>query len=303
MDKVSIVVPLYNRAARVNDIIAMVESQTYSNLELIIVDDGSNDDPFGNVRNSGAISVKFVRQENQGANSARNHGILKATGDYIALLDSDDYIYPEHIESSLKYLLHKPLRTIVYCQVRAIRGGGVQVIKPRRGNYKGENISEYLLCKKGFIQTSTLFARKEVFQYVGFDEALPSGQDTDFAIRASYHNYVFCMKSNITVDWDDEFDLLRISSTPHPEKRIAWLNFSKHMITSKAYKADRGWHYAKALYRKGMKGKFLSLYYFISAVFSRCYSPKMALEVFLQITISKKNYHRISDFLISRGVK
>lgn len=305
MDKVSIVVPLYNRADRVNDLINMVAKQTYDNVELILVDDGSTDSPFEGLTVPDNFSLNALSQVNQGANSARNKGISVASGNYIALLDSDDYIHPTHIEDSLNHLMvrNDHEQQIVFCQVNAIRGEGVSVVKPRRGQYADENIAEYLLCRKGFIQTSTLFAKRDVFLDVTFDEKLPAGQDTDFAIRAAYKGYHFTMKSAITVDWDDGFDPLRISSTPYPEKRKVWLDSAKFMMTEKAYKADRGWHYSKALYRKSIKGKALAMKYYISALISGCYSPKMALEVFLQIVISKKNYHILSDFLISRGVK
>lgn len=302
--KVSVVVPLYNRADRICDLYSSVFSQTHRNVELVIVDDGSSDDPQSVIRDFPDDGrLLFISQSNAGANAARNAGILAATGDVIAMLDSDDEFRPEHLESSLAVLKSSKEDTFVYNQVNAIRGNGISVLKPARGIYDAENVSEYLICHKGFIQTSTLVAYKSSFTRVLYDEKLPAGQDTDFAIRAASLGYTFIMKDQVTVDWDDEYDPLRISSTPHPEKRLKWLKNVRPIMTEKAFRADRGWHYAKALYRKDNKGKVCALYYYVIAVVTGSYSSRLSAEVFLQIIFDKNQYHLIADFFIKRGVK
>ncbi|WP_369982515.1 glycosyltransferase family 2 protein [Thalassolituus sp.] len=302
--KVSVVVPLYNRADRICNLYSTVFNQTHKDVELIVVDDGSNDDP------QKAISALpyddrliYISQENTGANSARNVGILAATGDVVAMLDSDDEFHSDHIESSLQVLKSSQENTFVYNQVNAIRGNGVSVLKPARGIVSGENVSEYLICHKGFIQTSTLVAYRSDFLQVMYDNKLPAGQDTDFAIRAASLGFNFVMKERATVDWDDEFDPLRISSTPYPERRLKWLKSVRPILTEKAFRADRGWHYAKALYRKSTKGKICAIYYYVIALVTGSYSPRLSLEVLLQILLSKHRYHVLADFFIKYGAK
>jgi glycosyltransferase involved in cell wall biosynthesis len=302
--KVSVVVPLYNRAEKIRNLISMIEKQDYQNVELVIVDDGSSDNPENVANEFKAVDfLKFIQKKNGGANSARKLGVMSSVGDIIALLDSDDEFYCDHISSSVKLLLESNSKNFIYNQVNAIRGDGVSVIKPRRGIELDEDISEYLLCSKGFIQTSTLVGYKHSFVDVGFDESLPAGQDTDFAIRAGALGYRFLMKNKVTVDWDDGFDPARISSTPYPERRMEWLKKIKPLITKRAYYADRGWHYSKALFRKNSFGKVKAIYYYLSAVFLGAYSLRLSLEVFLQIVISKKNYHAVADFFIRMGAK
>ncbi|HIC0554358.1 TPA: glycosyltransferase family 2 protein, partial [Streptococcus agalactiae] len=110
MDKVSIIIPVYNVQSFLNECIESVLAQTYSNLEIILVNDGSTD-------NSGDICdyyseidgrIFVFHKNNGGLSDARNYGISRATGDYIYLLDSDDYLYKEDaiermVEFSEKY--------------------------------------------------------------------------------------------------------------------------------------------------------------------------------------------------------
>ena len=89
----SIVMPAYNTATKIGKAISSIKKQTYSNWELIIVDDGSTDDTFQVASNLsiGDTRISVYKQENKGPGTARNFAISKATGNYIAFLDSDDY--------------------------------------------------------------------------------------------------------------------------------------------------------------------------------------------------------------------
>lgn len=99
--RISIIVPVYNVEKYIRSCIKSVLNQTYSNIEILLVDDGSTD-------NSGIICDKYaasdcriivVHQKNAGLSAARNRGISEACGDYITFIDSDDYIAPDYIES------------------------------------------------------------------------------------------------------------------------------------------------------------------------------------------------------------
>lgn len=112
--KISIIVPIYNIVELLPRCIESIRRQTYRNLEIILVDDGSTD-------NSGAYAekialedkrVKVVHKENGGSSSARNLGISMATGDYIGFVDSDDYIEPEMYERLLSVALQEQLMMV-----------------------------------------------------------------------------------------------------------------------------------------------------------------------------------------------
>ena len=101
MDKISVVVPVYNVKKYLEKSFESIADQTYDNLEIVLVDDGATDgsgklcDELAKKDNR----VKVCHKVNGGLSSARNHGLLNATGDYIIFIDSDDYIHPDMISS------------------------------------------------------------------------------------------------------------------------------------------------------------------------------------------------------------
>jgi len=102
MSLVSVIVPTYNRRETIQAAIASVQQQTFSDWELIVVDDGSTDNTADLIEGSDPRLV-LIRQENQGVNAARNTAMLRARGSYIAFLDSDDEWLPHHLELSMAF--------------------------------------------------------------------------------------------------------------------------------------------------------------------------------------------------------
>ena len=101
---VSIVIPAYNAAAFIGDAIAAALGQTHSSIEVIVVDDGSTDETRLKMRSNRDPRLKYVFQENQGQSAAINVGFSKSDGEYIKLLDADDWINPQHVESQVAAL-------------------------------------------------------------------------------------------------------------------------------------------------------------------------------------------------------
>jgi glycosyltransferase involved in cell wall biosynthesis len=103
--KVSVIIPFYNRVAWAIEAIRSVLEQTHQNLEVILIDDGSTDDLTPLVEFVGSDSrIKYFRQENSGPAKARNNGVERATGSYIAFLDADDLFYPTKLEVQLNFM-------------------------------------------------------------------------------------------------------------------------------------------------------------------------------------------------------
>ena len=102
MSLVSVIVPTYNRRETIQAAIASVQRQTFEDWELVVVDDGSTDDTAALIEGSDPRLV-LIRQMNQGVNAARNTGMLRARGQYIAFLDSDDEWLPHHLELSVAF--------------------------------------------------------------------------------------------------------------------------------------------------------------------------------------------------------
>jgi GT2 family glycosyltransferase len=102
--KVSIVIPLYNKAAYVQRALQSIAAQTFSDFEVIVVDDGSTDDGASVVRNYSGLTLQLISQPNAGPGAARNRGISEARGELIAFLDADDEWLPTYLEQSVNLL-------------------------------------------------------------------------------------------------------------------------------------------------------------------------------------------------------
>ena len=119
----SVVIPVYNRALLLAEALRSVLAQTDQDFEIIVVDDGSTDNPARTVEELADPRIVFVRQENRGGGAARNAGIDKARGRFIAFLDSDDCFFPHHLASMRKLLQNAP-GTVGYARILVNRGEG-----------------------------------------------------------------------------------------------------------------------------------------------------------------------------------
>lgn len=128
---VSIITPCYNGSKYIAETINSVLSQTYSNWEMIIVDDGSKDDSAKIIKTfcEKDKRIKLIQQQNGGSANARNHAIREAKGQYIALLDSDDLWETNFLEAQLKFMKEKDC-TLVYSSYKRINSSSEEFLKP-----------------------------------------------------------------------------------------------------------------------------------------------------------------------------
>ena len=119
MYKISVIIPCYNQGKYINEAVTSVLSQTYQDVEIIIVNDGSTDDyTIKLLKNYNRPNTKILHTTNQGLASARNNGIKEAIGKYILPLDADDKIEPTYLEKAVKILDEHPDTGIVYCHAQ-----------------------------------------------------------------------------------------------------------------------------------------------------------------------------------------
>ena len=150
----SVVIPVYNRAAALARAIASVCAQSCQDFEILVVDDGSTDNPRAVIDRLEDPRIRFIAQANAGGGAARNTGIAQARGRFVALLDSDDVFLPHHL-ASMRTLLEATTATAGYARVRVDRGAGRVFLKPPRAVRADEEMAAYLLCDRGFVPTST----------------------------------------------------------------------------------------------------------------------------------------------------
>ncbi len=125
---VSVIIPTYNRSGTICRAVESVLAQTWKNLEIIVVDDGSKDET-GQILEKYSGKIKLVRQKNQGQSAARNNGIACSSGEIISFLDSDDMWLPEKTERQVKLLLKTRAMGVVcsVCNARMIYPSGKEI--------------------------------------------------------------------------------------------------------------------------------------------------------------------------------
>jgi glycosyltransferase involved in cell wall biosynthesis len=183
MLRISLVIPTLDRAHTLPRALDSVLAQTRPADEIIVIDDGSTDDTAELVHKR-YPSVRYIRQPNRGVSAARNAGIRIASGDWIALLDSDDAWHPRKLERQLDTLL--PDARIAHCDEIWIRSG-VRVNPMRKHAKAGGRIYRHCLplCA---ISPSAVLIHREVFERVGlFDESLQACEDYDLWLRITAH--------------------------------------------------------------------------------------------------------------------
>lgn len=194
--KVSVVIPTYNRADTVRGAIESVLAQTFSDLEVIVVDDGSSDDTGRILSDVFGDRIRYYAQTNQGASVARNKGIEQARGEWIAFLDSDDLWEKEKLEWQLKALerfgsqyggCYTDVRLFNHTETRTL-------FQMAEENYHHEGTMGVntdvlrLLVRPGgagmVVCLSSFLARADVVRKTGgFDPILLYSQDSEFMFR------------------------------------------------------------------------------------------------------------------------
>lgn len=251
---VSVVLPVYNRAHLVGRALESVLGQSHRDLEVIVVDDGSDDDlasSLGRFKDARLRLVSFL--SNRGAAAARNAGIAKAQGQYIAFVDSDDWWLPRKLDRQLSFMRCSKTRwsctaSIVhnkYSPAGEIRGGNEFSIRSSR-------LASGCVWSPG----STLVAEKSLFEEVGpFDAQLSRLEDWDWMLRASKNSTLVVFEEPLshidyrhgeTATYDAVVSSVRRMRGKHAEglpflsfRRLQFLAALERELAAAAYKNGR----------------------------------------------------------------
>lgn len=186
---VSVIVPTYNRPERLVRSLESIAHQTYENLEIVVVDDGSEPpaaDAVAPLREDFPYEVVVIRHdENRGANAARNTGIREASGDFLAFLDDDDEWAPSKVTRQVEAFRGAPADVgLVYTALRIVDDEGT-VVRTTDASAAGD-VTRQLLCRNLIGSFSCVMVRSAAAADAGpLDEAFPSWQDLDWYIRLS----------------------------------------------------------------------------------------------------------------------
>jgi glycosyltransferase involved in cell wall biosynthesis len=179
--KVSVIVPTYNRADRLERALNSIVSQTYQDFELIVVDDGSTD-KTSKVMESFPKAQYLSIKKNSGVSNARNVGLASAKGELICFLDSDDLWNEKKIQIQAQWLENNKDSQLCYTDEIWIRNGVRVNPMNRHRKYSGDIFRHCLgLC---IVSPSSVMIRAKLFDEIGnFDESLPACEDYDLWLR------------------------------------------------------------------------------------------------------------------------
>jgi len=174
---VSIIIPTYNYGRYLSKAVRSCLDQTYGNLEIIVVDDGSVDDTSEIVRGFGD-RVVYLFQQNRGVSSARNTGLGRAAGEFIAFLDADDYLMEDSVAVRAEVLKRHPEIGIVFTDTYSCdEKGNVYHDKRKRSDRASDRFYEDLLLRHLRFQTSAAMIRAPLAKRFTFPDNLSNGED------------------------------------------------------------------------------------------------------------------------------
>lgn len=222
MPRFSIIIPVFNKEMFVAKTIKSVLSQTFSDFEIIVINDGSTDKSEAEILSITDERIRYFSKENEGVAVARNFGISKASADYICFLDADDFWFLHFLETMNEYIQKLSEEKVFACAIEIETNK-----KTFPAQYSFDQKSEFEIVnffeasqRETVLWTSSVCIHKEVLEKTGvFDEQLKVSEDTDLWIRIGLHyqvvfiwqilaRYVFDEKSisrNLNYIFEDAF--------------------------------------------------------------------------------------------------
>ena len=236
---ISIIIPCYNEAVYISQSIDSAFQQTYRNIEIIVVDDGSDEKTKFELKKNESKITHLIIQENIGASAARNAGIEIAKGEFILTLDGDDYFEPDFCSRAVEEMDEKEEKKIVTCYAERFNESGViDIIKPQPGELKD-------FLKYNHALGNALFRKNHFERVGGYDEKMNRGyEDWEFYIRLMkdggrsvvipepLFHYRQKSESNSTRANKIKYDLLRYIYMKHKELYVHhYEEFVSHLLS------------------------------------------------------------------------
>ena len=188
---VSVIIPVFNGAAYIEEALASIAAQKYPALDLILVDDGSLDNSAFIAQvfcHQTGLPLRTISQANLGPSAARNQGIRAARGELVAFLDADDLWNPAKLHTQLGFLLTHPENQVIWGQVQM---------------FSSQNQQRTLLGQPWLgPNTGCLLIRRAVFEQVGlFDETMRSGEDLDWCLRMRENGLAYLVHPEVVLEY------------------------------------------------------------------------------------------------------
>lgn len=198
MPLISVIIPAYNNEKTIREAIESVLNQTFSDFELIVINDSSNDSTLEIVSSIQDSRIKIFSYPNAGVSASRNRGFKLAAGNFISFLDADDLWMSDKLEAQLKALQSNPQAALAYSWNDRIDESGQFLSKGNYKNFSG-NVYEQLVVQNFLETASNPLIRAEALKAVGdFDPTLTPAEDWDMYLRlAERYNFVVVPRPQI----------------------------------------------------------------------------------------------------------
>lgn len=235
--KFSVVIPLYNKCDHIQETVESALTQKFKDYEVVIVDDGSTDGSLDIVKKIHSDKVRIFQQPNQGVAVARNTGIEKANGEYIAFLDADDVWHPDYLETINELVESYPQSDIFVTAYEVLMKNGKINMSTRMQPEKGCLESYWLTLteKYDFVWTSATVIRRTALQKAGmFKPGEKIGQDLDMWARVARSNSRVAYSSKVCVTYTRN-----AKENARTRVKIAWARAFLKDLEEELQKKDR----------------------------------------------------------------
>jgi glycosyltransferase involved in cell wall biosynthesis len=225
---VTVVIPTFNRSALIGGAVESALRQTYGEIEVIVVDDGSTDDTESAL--SGHMAkITYIRQKNAGPSAARNRGVAEAKGDIIAFLDSDDHWLPDKIARQVALMARGgPEMSCCVCNAEVRSAGGGRAMNTFDSADLKVAFSEGtwtnpqdVLATRFLLFNQVVAVRREAFDQVGgFNEKLRLLEDFELSLKLSAVGHWGVIRDPLVVKYNDE-DGIGVQAMSDHEKHVS----------------------------------------------------------------------------------
>ncbi len=236
---VSVIVPSYNHELYVEETILSIVNQTYKNVELIVIDDGSVDDSVKIIESlSEKYQFKFISQENIGVSGTLNRGIELSKGEYVCTCESDDKFHLNKIKEQIEFMHTNQQYGIVYTdRIKFYENGFIRKL-PGNNNGSG-NLFDRLLCQEIRVPPGTIMYKRSVFDSVGLFDINLAVEDFDMILRIAnkyqigyLRKYLFYYRSH-SGNTVNNVDKMKLNSDIIIDKWIDKDSYSKAVTRNK----------------------------------------------------------------------
>ncbi len=301
-DQISVIIPVYNGEKTISDTIQSVINQSYTNLEIIVIDDGSVDSTLEVVKSIDDSRIQVFSCQNSGACAARNRGLSKASGKYIAFLDADDLWTFDKLEFQWKALQENPQASVAYSWTDYINSEGQVIRSGRHITVNGDVYYKLAVCNFLENGSNPLISHNALKKTCGFNESFTAAQDWDMWLRLAAEYEFVCVErvqilyrvstNSISSNLErQEIASLKVIETAFNHPKMQGLHHIKQSSLAHLYKylAFKSLDLPLKLHKKSVSIRFLWKYikYDVSILKQR----RVILIAFIKIIFPRLNLY------------